>query len=144
VAPLSQHWTFAGRFLDEETGFYYYRARTYDPATGRFLQRGPLGYADSPVLHEHVHSRPTQQTDPLGLSVGEASHPLLPTIGAAADCDGDRSGMPNVRHRTSRCGQWREGRCEVTIEGKWTWVEGSDGNRVPVVRRIRQPQDLAW
>lgn len=29
---------FTGRRLDEETGLYYYRARHYDPSTGRFLQ----------------------------------------------------------------------------------------------------------
>jgi RHS repeat-associated protein len=43
--PLGNHWTFTGRFLDEEAGLYYYRARYYDPATGRFLQRDPLGYS---------------------------------------------------------------------------------------------------
>jgi RHS repeat-associated protein len=43
--PLGNHWTFTGRFLDEETGLLYYRARYYDPVTGRFLQRDPLGCA---------------------------------------------------------------------------------------------------
>jgi RHS repeat-associated protein len=28
---------YTGRELDSETGLYYYRARYYDPTTGRFL-----------------------------------------------------------------------------------------------------------
>jgi RHS repeat-associated protein len=74
--PLGQHWTFTGRFFDEETGFYYYRARMYDPATGRFLQRDPLGYgnwpaSDSvlhPTLYAYACATPPNRVDPLGLS----------------------------------------------------------------------------
>jgi len=33
---------FTGRRYDDETGLYYYRARYYDPWTGRFLQPDPV------------------------------------------------------------------------------------------------------
>lgn len=33
---------FAGQYLDAESGFYYLRARYYDPATAQFLTRDPL------------------------------------------------------------------------------------------------------
>ncbi len=56
-----------GRFADEETGLYYYRARAYDPATGRFLQRDPLGYGPGPNLYEYSLSAPANFVDPLGL-----------------------------------------------------------------------------
>jgi RHS repeat-associated protein len=62
--PLGNHWTFTGRFLDEEAGLLYYRARYYDPATGRFLQRDPLGYFQGPHLFEYVATRPTNDADP--------------------------------------------------------------------------------
>ena len=32
---------YTGRELDAETGLYYYRARYYDPAVGRFLSEDP-------------------------------------------------------------------------------------------------------
>jgi RHS repeat-associated protein len=64
--PLNQHWTFTGRFFDEETGFYYYRARMYDPATGRFLQRDPLGYEVGPSLYAYVTASPATWRDPCG------------------------------------------------------------------------------
>jgi len=65
--PLGQHWGFTGRFLDEESGLLYYRARYYDPETGRFLQRDPLGYASTPNLFEYVRNNPVNFLDPSGL-----------------------------------------------------------------------------
>jgi RHS repeat-associated protein len=65
--PLGQHWTFTGRFLDEEAGLLYYRARYYDPATGRFLQRDPLGYDTGPSLFAYCESNPANTVDPEGL-----------------------------------------------------------------------------
>lgn len=45
---------------------YYYRARTYDPFHGRFLQRDPLESVDGMNLYEYVGSRPVHLVDPLG------------------------------------------------------------------------------
>jgi RHS repeat-associated protein len=64
--PLGNPWMYTGRFLDEETGLYYYRARTYSPSMGRFLQRDPLGYGPGPSLYEYVLCRPTVETDARG------------------------------------------------------------------------------
>jgi RHS repeat-associated protein len=69
--PLGNHWTFTGRFLDEEAGLLYYRARYYDPATGRFLQRDPLGYTEAPNLFEYVASNPVLFSDATGLRYTE-------------------------------------------------------------------------
>jgi RHS repeat-associated protein len=58
---------FTGRFYDEESGLYYYRARYYDPTLGRFLQRDPLGYRAGPTLYAYVDNNPWQSADPAGL-----------------------------------------------------------------------------
>ena len=34
---------YSGEYFDEETGFYYLRARYYDPSIGRFLTEDPAG-----------------------------------------------------------------------------------------------------
>jgi hypothetical protein len=54
-----------------EVGIYYYRARTYDPSSGRFLQRDPLGYVDGFNLYEYANSNPINMSDPYGLKAEE-------------------------------------------------------------------------
>ncbi len=51
---------FTGRRYDEETpdvSGYYYRARMYAPAPGRFMQTDPIGYADSMNREQHSHKQ---------------------------------------------------------------------------------------
>ena len=57
---------FTGREYDADSGLYHYRARAYDPAGGRFLQRDPLGYVDGLNDREYVSSRPAGLRDPGG------------------------------------------------------------------------------
>ena len=57
---------FTGQRLDPETGLYYYRARYYSAALGRFLQTDPIGYKDDVDLYTYVENDPTDRTDPSG------------------------------------------------------------------------------
>jgi RHS repeat-associated protein len=61
---------FTGREYDCETGLYYYRARYYNPAIGRFLQTDPIGYADSLNLYQYCGNNPVNFIDSLGLWKG--------------------------------------------------------------------------
>jgi RHS repeat-associated protein len=79
---------FTGRENDG-TGFYYYRARYYDPQSGRFLSEDPAGMVDgSTNLYEYALNNPTGFSDPLGLwilwvgpSATGATGPVGGTIG---------------------------------------------------------------
>ncbi len=62
---------FQGQYLDASTGLYDMRARTYDPATGRFLQRDPLSTPTGSVAfspYVFAQDRPATLTDPTGTS----------------------------------------------------------------------------
>ncbi len=59
---------YTGREYDAELGLYYYRARYYDPSTGRFLSEDPLSFAAGDSnLYRYVFNTPTLYTDPSGL-----------------------------------------------------------------------------
>jgi RHS repeat-associated protein len=58
---------YTGRELDTETGLYYYRARYYDPAVGRFVSEDPIGFsAGDTNLYRYVGNNATNYTDPSG------------------------------------------------------------------------------
>jgi RHS repeat-associated protein len=59
---------YTSREWDSEIAQYYYRARDYNPAIGRFLTEDPLalGAGDSD-LYRYVGNNPVNNSDPLGL-----------------------------------------------------------------------------
>ncbi|MEZ4681018.1 MAG: RHS repeat-associated core domain-containing protein [Caldilineaceae bacterium] len=71
-------YTFTGKELDEAIGLYYYGARYYDPAVGRFIAVDPL-YFEQPEkdladpqalnLYAYVRNNPLRNIDPDGRDV---------------------------------------------------------------------------
>ena len=57
----------SGQYLDEETGLHYNTMRYYDPETGRYLTRDPMGYDGGWNVHLFVESDPVNHRDPMGL-----------------------------------------------------------------------------
>jgi RHS repeat-associated protein len=58
---------YTGREPDA-SGLVYYRARYYDPSTGRFTQRDPSGFNGGINQYAYVNGNPTNFVDPWGLA----------------------------------------------------------------------------
>ena len=57
---------FSTKPVDEATGFYYYGYRFYDPVTGRFINRDPIGVSGGDNLYAFVDNSPVGEIDVLG------------------------------------------------------------------------------
>ena len=55
-----------GYYTNEETGEFYVRRRSYDPAIARWLSRDPLGFVDGPNVYAYVGNQPINSLDPTG------------------------------------------------------------------------------
>jgi len=67
---------FSTKYQDEETGLVYYGYRYYDPGTGRWLSRDPLGEEGGMNLYSAMRSNPDNWVDPLGLDTIFVSFPM--------------------------------------------------------------------
>jgi RHS repeat-associated protein len=84
---------------DSATGLYYYRARYYDPSTGRFVSEDPVRFLGSVSFYPYAQNHPTALVDPLGLKPGDHyPTPELAAINALNDIA-----------NTSMCEHWEYG-----------------------------------
>ena len=64
---VGDRFKFTGREYDSQTGLYYYRARFFDPATGRFTSQDPMHFAAEDLnLYRYGFNSPHSGTDPSG------------------------------------------------------------------------------
>jgi RHS repeat-associated protein len=79
---LTNFFRYAGREFDTETGLYYYRARYYDPTTGRFLSEDrPNVTSDIHGFYQYARNNPTLWIDPTGLDPAPPGPPPVPVPG---------------------------------------------------------------
>jgi RHS repeat-associated protein len=67
TGALDNNITYTGRWLEPETGDYFYRARYYDSGVGRFLKRDPIGFESKDYnFYRYVRNDSIMYFDPLG------------------------------------------------------------------------------
>ncbi len=68
--PGFQPFGFAGGLYDRRTTLVHFGAREYDPATARWLQQDPIGFAGGDAnLYTYVGNDPVNAIDPTGLFI---------------------------------------------------------------------------
>jgi RHS repeat-associated protein len=72
---------FSTKYQDDETGFLYYGYRYYNPSTGRWLSRDPIGNNGGLNLYAFVNNRTPDRLDYLGmLYTASLPTPHTPTL----------------------------------------------------------------
>ena len=66
-SAVGNRYLWQGREYSWATGFYYFRARWYDPVTGRWLSNDPLGIAGGLNQYVFCANNPVNFRDPFGL-----------------------------------------------------------------------------
>jgi len=76
--------------MTEPNGFYYMRARYYDPEVGRFISEDPIGFEGGINLYAYGSNNPLLLIDPLGLR--EQNNTII----------GTRGGLPIIANSETR------------------------------------------
>ncbi len=76
-----------GQYYDAETGLHDNLHRSYNPATGRYLQPDPLGYPDGPDAYLYAGGDPINRVDPKGLYEIDIHYYMTFFLGLAAGMD---------------------------------------------------------
>lgn len=63
---LTNSFQYTGREWDQETGLYYYRARYFDPQTGRFVSEDPILLQVLENGYSYAWNEPSTYSDPSG------------------------------------------------------------------------------
>lgn len=71
ASAFGNQFAWQGREIDWSTGLYYFRARYYDPITGRWLSNDPIGISGGLNQYVFCANNPVNFTDPMGLCEGE-------------------------------------------------------------------------
>ena len=74
---------YTGQIMIPEAQLYSYKARVYDPMTGRFLQTDPIGYKDDLDWYVYVGADPVNHIDPSGKRSFIVGRPVIEPSKAA-------------------------------------------------------------
>jgi len=79
---------FPGQYLDQESGLQYNYFRTYESATGRYIESDPIGLQGGGATFAYVSSNPRARVDFYGTFTTVPFEPRGGEVGGTTICDG--------------------------------------------------------
>jgi RHS repeat-associated protein len=67
VSTITNNLRFPGQYYDQETGLHYNYFRDYNPSTGRYIEKDPIGLRGGINLYRYALNSPLKWTDIWGL-----------------------------------------------------------------------------
>ncbi|VWC38626.1 YD repeat-containing protein [Burkholderia lata] len=122
---------FQGQYRDEETGLHYNRYRYYDPDSGRFVSKDPIGLAGGLNVYQYAPN-PSAWIDPLGL---QSKPPVPPHISRQKQA-GHVLGEPQYDNRVKQ-GKATSCFCDWGDAVQYTDEAWSKGSSVPGRPNVR-------
>ena len=74
-SSIGNRYLWQGREYSWKTGLYYFRARWYDPVTGRWLSNDPIGISGGLNQYVFCRNNPVNVRDPSGLDIWVINDP---------------------------------------------------------------------
>ena len=90
ASGIGNRFTFQGREMSWATGLINFRARWYDPVTGRWLSNDPIGISGGLNQYVACGNSPLWLRDPHGLRVINSSDKTIPIIVNPINADGSQ------------------------------------------------------
>jgi RHS repeat-associated protein len=112
--PGFQPFGYAGGLLDEETGLVRFGARDYDPLTGRWTSRDPIGLVAGTNAYEYVEGDPINGVDPTGYCASSQDCGPVPVGPPGVDVDA------NIKEARKHVSPWWF-RDQVKDKGPWDY-----------------------
>jgi RHS repeat-associated protein len=105
-AASSNPFRFSTKYVDSESGFLYYGYRYYNPSTGRWLSREPLGELGGANLYAFARNSPIGVIDLLGFLVTSVTWTNAATLYHDwALANTDSSITPKIAKASCLCGE---------------------------------------
>ena len=101
TSTYANRYTYTGREWDPDLNLYHFRARWYDPSTGGFISRDPLGYVDGMSLYRGYFG--VTFLDPTG-TIEVFFHGHRGMSGPSSDSSGGSSGSSDSGTGSSDAG----------------------------------------
>ncbi|MCC5648130.1 RHS repeat-associated core domain-containing protein [Nostoc sp. CHAB 5824] len=127
-----------GYLKDSETGLLLLGHRYYDPTTGRFINRDPIGYEGGINLYAYTENDPVNLTDPTGFSAFSSADEGLALMTSVLGGGATNAALGAAgAYARGECYSWEDGKRDFALGAIPVGVVGIAGKGLQYLYRGR-------